>query len=65
MSIPLGVLTSITGVSGSGKSSFVSQDLVELMSTQLGNGLSTKEEVKDVLKQDVVATLCGKITAGS
>jgi len=65
VSFPLGVLTSVTGVSGSGKSSLVSQVLVELMSTQLGNGLSTEEEVEDDLQQDVVATLGGKITAGS
>jgi excinuclease ABC subunit A len=65
VSFPLGVLTSVTGVSGSGKSSLVSQVLVELMTTQLGNGLSAEEEVEDVLQQDVVATLGGKITAGS
>jgi len=65
VSFPLGVLTSVTGVSGSGKSSLVSQVLVELMSTQLGSGLSTEEEVEDVLQQDVVATLGGKITSGS
>jgi excinuclease ABC subunit A len=62
---PLGVLTSVTGVSGSGKSSLVSQVLAELMSTQLGNNLSAEEEVEDVLQQDVVATLGGKITEGS
>ena len=65
MSIPIGVLTSVTGVSGSGKSSLVSQVLVELMSTELGNGLSAKKEVKDVLQQEVVAMLGGKITPGS
>jgi len=65
VSIPLGKLTSLTGVSGLGKSSLVSQILVELMSTQLGNCLSTKEEVKDVLQHEVVATLGCKITAGS
>ncbi|CAM4321727.1 excinuclease ABC subunit UvrA [Gillisia hiemivivida] len=65
VSLPLGVLTSVTGVSGSGKSSLVSQVLVELMSTQLGNGDSPEEESEDALQQDVVATLGGKITAGS
>ncbi len=33
---PLGVLTAVTGVSGSGKSSLVSQALVELVAAQLG-----------------------------
>ncbi len=33
---PLGVFTTVTGVSGSGKSSLVSQALVELVSTALG-----------------------------
>ncbi|MET6992057.1 excinuclease ABC subunit UvrA [Sediminicola arcticus] len=65
VSFPLGVLTSVTGVSGSGKSSLVSQVLVELMSAQLGNDRSGEEEVEDVLQQDVVTTLDGKITAGS
>jgi len=65
VSFPLGVLTSVTGISGSGKSSLVSQVLVELMTTQLGNGISPEEEVEDDLQQDVVATLGGKITEGS
>jgi excinuclease ABC subunit A len=34
---PLGVLTSVTGVSGSGKSSLVSQALVELVGKELGH----------------------------
>ena len=34
--IPIGVFTSVTGVSGSGKSSLVSQALVELMAAHLG-----------------------------
>ena len=65
VSFPLGVLTSVTGISGSGKSSLVSQVLVELMSTQLGNGPTAEEEVEDALQQDVVATLGGHITEGS
>ena len=66
-SFPLGVLTSVTGISGSGKSSLVSQVLVELMSTQLGkSGSSEKEEEEeDVLQQDIVKTQGGEITAGS
>jgi len=35
--IPLGVLTAVTGVSGSGKSSLISQALIELMGARLGH----------------------------
>jgi len=65
MSFPLGVLTSVTGISGSGKSSLVSQVLVELMSAKLGNNISSDEEVEDDLQEEVVATLGGEITEGS
>ncbi|MEH6405995.1 MAG: excinuclease ABC subunit UvrA, partial [Leeuwenhoekiella sp.] len=70
VSFPLGVLTSVTGISGSGKSSLVSQVLVDLMSTHLGNGLSheeeeEEEEEEDALQQDVVETLGGKISSGA
>ena len=35
--VPLGVLTTVTGVSGSGKSSLISQALVELVAERLGD----------------------------
>lgn len=41
---PLGVLTAVTGVSGSGKSSLVSQALVELVSSYLGHELPADDE---------------------
>ncbi|MET0379990.1 MAG: excinuclease ABC subunit UvrA [Spongiibacteraceae bacterium] len=41
---PLRVLTTVTGVSGSGKSSLVSQALVELVAAYLGNELPVEEE---------------------
>ena len=41
---PLGVFTSVTGVSGSGKSSLVSQALVTLVATQLGQKATAEEE---------------------
>ncbi|MBC6989452.1 excinuclease ABC subunit UvrA [Hymenobacter sp. BT491] len=46
---PLGVLTTVTGVSGSGKSSLVSQVLVELVSEELGmkNEESDEEAADD------------------
>ena len=65
ISFPLKVLTSVTGVSGSGKSSLVSQVLVDLMSAKIGNGNSTEEEEEENLQHDVVNTLGGEITEGS
>jgi len=41
--IPLGVLTAVTGVSGSGKSSLVSQALVELVAGHLGQATDDEE----------------------
>jgi len=63
---PLGVFTSITGVSGSGKSSLVSQVLVELVAEYLGTSISTAatEEEENPLEQNTVETLGGSITAG-
>ena len=59
---PLGVFTTVTGVSGSGKSSLVSQVLVELVAEHLGHELATEED--DVLEQEVVAPVGGRITGG-
>jgi excinuclease ABC subunit A len=42
---PLGVMTAVTGISGSGKSSLVSQAMVELVSQTLGQSLETEEEI--------------------
>ncbi|MDV6167010.1 excinuclease ABC subunit UvrA [Flavobacterium sp. DG1-102-2] len=63
---PLGVFTSVTGVSGSGKSSLVSQVLVELVAEYLGTSISTAatEEEESPLEQNNVETLSGSITAG-
>jgi excinuclease ABC subunit A len=41
---PLGVLTTVTGVSGSGKSSLVSQSLVELVAEHLGHELEEEDD---------------------
>jgi excinuclease ABC subunit A len=59
---PLGVLTSVTGVSGSGKSSLVSQALVELVAAQLGHELPTPEE-EDEIGADGVRT-AGHVASG-
>ena len=44
---PIGVLTSVTGVSGSGKSSLVSEALVELVAAHLGNAAPIGDEEGD------------------
>ena len=63
---PIGALTSVTGVSGSGKSSLVSQALVELMKIHLGIPTSEEnEESEELLQQETEQPLSGSITAGS
>jgi excinuclease ABC subunit A len=61
---PLSVLTSVTGVSGSGKSSLVSQLLVELVAAHLGHDIPQDEDEGDELERTVVATLGGRISSG-
>jgi len=62
---PLGVFTSVTGVSGSGKSSLVSQVLVELVAEQLGQKIEpVPDDELDPLTQNVVETTGGKISGG-
>ena len=48
---PLGVLTTVTGVSGSGKSSLVSQALVELLAGYLGQEPEAADEEVDPLER--------------
>ncbi|MDN3488343.1 excinuclease ABC subunit UvrA [Pseudoalteromonas sp. APC 3694] len=63
---PLGVITSVTGGSGSGKSSLVSQALVELIQDALGQKtpppMPTDEA--DLLDQELQTPTHGKITEG-
>ena len=61
----MAVLTSITGVSGSGKSSLVSQVLVELVQEKLGlePALQTDAEIDPLLDQALITTE-GSIDAG-
>jgi excinuclease ABC subunit A len=47
VAIPVGVLTVVTGVSGSGKSSLVSQALIDLMSERLGQAGEAEPEDLD------------------
>ncbi|MGX1165786.1 excinuclease ABC subunit A [Bradyrhizobium sp. USDA 372] len=60
--IPLGIIASITGVSGSGKSSLISQFLVETVAAHLGHSLAT--DADDDSLAPTVETLGGKIVAG-
>jgi excinuclease ABC subunit A len=64
VAFPLGVFTTVTGVSGSGKSSLVSQVLVELVSKQLGHHLPAEEEEGEELERTPILTAGGRITAG-
>jgi excinuclease ABC subunit A len=64
VSFPLGVFTSVTGVSGSGKSSLVSQVLVELVAERLGQLITDEEPDADALEQPTVVTTGGEIAGG-
>jgi excinuclease ABC subunit A len=61
---PLGVFTTVTGVSGSGKSSLVSQVLVELVGEHLGHPVAAEEEEGEELERAAVITTGGKIAGG-
>ena len=61
--IPLGVFTSVTGVSGSGKSSLISQFLVDAVAEKLGQRRHPPED-GDELVEAAVETLGGKIAGG-
>ena len=63
--VPLGVLTAVTGVSGSGKSSLVSQALPVLVGDRLGAGTEASEpepEGDDLLLVDESEELAGTVT---
>jgi excinuclease ABC subunit A len=60
---PMGVLTTVTGVSGSGKSSLVSQALVELVAAHLGHELASEEESDEM--EAVTVPVGGRIAAGA
>lgn len=62
---PLGVLTSVTGISGSGKSSLISQALVELVLEKLGQQITTTEDQEDnLLQTESPKTTTGYISEG-
>ena len=64
VAFPLGVLTTVTGVSGSGKSSLVSQALVELVAGHLGHDIPLEDEEGEELERTAVVPASGQITAG-
>ena len=63
---PLGVMTTVTGVSGSGKSSLVSQALVELIYEALGKKIAVDAptDEADLLEQELQTPTGGQIIAG-
>jgi excinuclease ABC subunit A len=61
---PLGCFTSVTGVSGSGKSSLVSQALLELVGAQLGRPVAEAEAEEPSLEDDTPPPSTGQISAG-
>ncbi|MFE7573342.1 excinuclease ABC subunit A [Streptomyces sp. NPDC057521] len=63
VSIPLGALTAVTGVSGSGKSSLVSQALPALLAERLGHAVPVDEapEGDELLLEDSPGRLVGSL----
>jgi excinuclease ABC subunit A len=63
---PLGVMTTVTGISGSGKSSLVSQALVELVGAALGAAVPIEEDTdaESELELEPGGATQGRIEAG-
>ncbi|MDF2643448.1 MAG: putative excinuclease subunit, partial [Pseudomonas sp.] len=62
---PLGCFTSVTGISGSGKSSLVSQALLDLVGAHLGQAATPAESDEPSLEDEPLQTSGGRITAGA
>jgi excinuclease ABC subunit A len=63
--VPLGVFTSVSGVSGSGKSSLVSQVMVELVAAHLGHEITTiVDDEDDPDPSSSSVTIGGRIAGG-
>ncbi len=63
--IPLGVLTSVTGISGSGKSSLISKALVELMRKYLQPyTTASAQELASDLENEETAVVSGTLSGG-
>ena len=63
-SFPLGAFTTVTGVSGSGKSSLVSQALVELVAEHLGTELEAFDDGGEALERAPVERSGGYLRVG-
>jgi excinuclease ABC subunit A len=61
---PLGCFTAVTGISGSGKSSLVSQALLDLVGAHLGLASAHAEPEEISLEDDIAPTSSGAVTAG-
>ena len=61
---PLGCFTSVTGISGSGKSSLVSQALLELVGAHLGHAEQRAEPEEQSLEDEPEQTSAGRVRAG-
>ncbi len=61
---PLGCFTAVTGISGSGKSSLVSQALLELVGAHLGRATAEAEQDEPSLEDDTPPASTGQVTAG-
>ena len=66
IAFPLGILTTVAGVSGSGKSSLVSQALVELVYNALGQKtvIETPTDEAALLEQEQQTPIGGEIVSG-
>ena len=64
LDIPLGVLTAVTGVSGSGKSSLIAQALVDLVWARLGKEMPTPDDAADG-EPGLLAATHGRIQSGA
>jgi excinuclease ABC subunit A len=61
---PLGCFTSVTGISGSGKSSLVSHALLELVGEQLGQTVERAESDLPSLEDDAPQRSTGRVVSG-
>ena len=60
---PLGIFTTVTGVSGSGKSSLVSGALIDLVAEHLGQDI-VAEEAEDIEGESAPTTMAGQLAEG-
>ncbi len=64
VAFPLGVFTTVTGVSGSGKSSLASQALVELVAAHLGHDVPADDDEGEELERAAPVVSGGHISGG-